>query len=176
MAEKNTKKTLCVAMIVRDAEQLVAQTLDNVESLADHVVIVDTGSIDGTIAAAESRGAKVSAFEWQDDFSAARNHCFAQTTGDWVLWLDAGETLEQREADAIREFVDTQSDPNKAYMLLIKQPRSQNDVAAEQVGRIRLVPRREGLTFSGRIRETMNASLEAAGIELDGLLCHHGKR
>ncbi len=169
MAEKNTSKTLCVAMIVRDAEQLVIQTLDNVKSIADHVVIGDTGSLDGTIAAAEQRGAQVSAFEWQDDFSAARNHCLAQATGDWVLWLDAGETLEKREADAIRDFVDNQSDPNKAYMLLIKQPRGQNDVAAEQVGSIRLVPRREGLAFSGRVRETLTASLEAVGIEIDGL-------
>jgi tetratricopeptide (TPR) repeat protein len=169
MVEKKTSRSLCVAMIVRDAEQLVAQTLDNIQPIADHIVIVDTGSQDDTIAVAEARGAQVSTFEWQDDFSSARNHCLAQTTGDWVLWLDAGETLQQREATAIRDFVNTQADSNKAYMLLIKQPRCQSDIAAEQVGRVRLVPRREEISFVGRIRESMTASLENANIEIDGL-------
>ena len=80
-------------MIVKDAEHKLARTLDSVKSFVDEIVIVDTGSTDGTISLAESYGAKVSTFEWVDDFAAARNFALQQCTGDWALWFDAGDVL-----------------------------------------------------------------------------------
>ena len=54
--------------------------------------MLDTGSADNTLAAAVRFGARVVSFEWQEDFSIARNALLKQLSGDWVLWLDAGET------------------------------------------------------------------------------------
>ena len=33
---------------------------------------------------------------WQDDFSEARNACAEHASGDWILWLDAGEDAEEQ--------------------------------------------------------------------------------
>ena len=73
--------------------------------LCDELMVVDTGSTDGTVMKAVNLGAKVSFFEWCDDFAAARNYGLAQLTGDWVLMLDGDEWLMPEVIAPIREAV-----------------------------------------------------------------------
>jgi glycosyltransferase involved in cell wall biosynthesis len=96
-----TSEKLSLHMIVRDAEHKLGRTLECVKSFVDEMVIVDTGSTDGTKALAESYGAKVYDFEWINDFSAARNFALSKTTNDWVTWLDAGDVISLK---AIQRF------------------------------------------------------------------------
>lgn len=95
-------------MIVRDAEAKLGRTLDGVKSFIDEIVIVDTGSTDGTIELAKSYGAKVIRFEWTDDFSEARNFALEATTGDWAMWLDAGDVIPP---ESIKRFVLLKKEP-----------------------------------------------------------------
>lgn len=62
--------------------------------MVDEIVIVDTGSMDGTLEIAREFGAKIVHHPWNDDFSEARNVSLANATGDWALWLDADEEVE----------------------------------------------------------------------------------
>jgi len=80
-------------MIVRDAEHKLGRTLEGVKSFIDEIVMVDTGSTDSTIEVAKSHGAIVYRQPWTDDFAEARNIALEHTTGDWVMWLDAGDVL-----------------------------------------------------------------------------------
>src|SRR5436190_5783574 len=82
---------LSVAMIVRSCQEELAATLRSVRDLADELVILDTGSTDGTREVASQFAALVIQQPWQDDFAAARNACLKHVSGEWVLWLDAGE-------------------------------------------------------------------------------------
>lgn len=85
--------TISIAMIVRDEAEMAPGFLASVHGLWDELVVVDTGSTDGTIELFEAAGAKVIAHEWTDDFAAARNVALANATGDWVLVLDADERV-----------------------------------------------------------------------------------
>lgn len=85
------KLSLC--MIVKDEEKVLARCLDSVRREVDEIVIVDTGSTDGTAALAKKYTDAVYSFPWTDDFSAARNHSFAQATGDFLMWLDADDAI-----------------------------------------------------------------------------------
>lgn len=80
-------------MIVKNEAAHLAQCLSKVQPYVDEIVVVDTGSTDDTVAIAQQYGARLSYFEWCDDFAAARNFSIAQATGDWVLTLDADEEL-----------------------------------------------------------------------------------
>src|SRR5205807_2424019 len=100
------KRRLTVAIIVRNAAEALAETLVCVRNLADEIVVLDTGSTDETPMIAEKLGANLQRREWQDDFAAARNACLTFVSGDWVLWLDAGERIGKEEGRLLREFID----------------------------------------------------------------------
>jgi len=174
----HNRPQLSVAMIVRDAQAALAETLHSIRQIADEIVICDTGSTDGTVPLARNAATKVVQRPWDDDFSAARNECLAHCCGDWVLWLDAGESLDEQDGPVLREFLKGMADPAKAYMMLVKVPPAGPSVAAEQIARLRLVPNHPGVRFAGAVRESVAASLAENGIAVEGVACsiHRGQR
>lgn len=89
----NVSNKISVVLIVKNEEVLLSRCLDSVKE-ADEIVIVDTGSTDGTLAVARQYTDKVFAdYTWNDNFAEARNHAKAKATGDWILTIDADEYL-----------------------------------------------------------------------------------
>ncbi|MEO1391550.1 MAG: glycosyltransferase [Cyanobacteria bacterium J06634_5] len=85
--------TLSICMIVKNEATNLPRSLASVKSVSDEIIVVDTGSTDKTVAIAQKAGANVSKHPWKDDFAAARNVSLQQATQDWILILDADETL-----------------------------------------------------------------------------------
>ncbi len=158
---------LTVAMIVRNEESVLAESLASVRLIADEIVVLDTGSTDQTVELARQWGAKTASTAWQDDFSLARNQCWRLASGQWVLWLDAGERLAAESALDLRSFVEAHADPNKAYLILVEIPAPDGGQSHEQAARVRLVPNRAQLQFVGRVRETLLPSIQSAGLAVD---------
>ncbi|MDG2990012.1 glycosyltransferase [Candidatus Synechococcus calcipolaris G9] len=80
-------------MIVRNEAEELAACLASVQGVVDEAIILDTGSEDSTIEIARNWGARVYEAPWPNDFAAARNLALRYVTTDWVLVLDADETL-----------------------------------------------------------------------------------
>ncbi len=113
-----TPQTISVCMIVKDEEKNLKRCLESVQGLADEIIIVDTGSSDNTKEIATQFTDKIYDFQWCDDFSAARNFCLKQAVGDWVLFLDADETISKSDHQMIKELVsDFQAE---GYLLTIR--------------------------------------------------------
>ncbi len=85
------KVSLC--MIVKNEEITLSKCLGSVNNFVDEVVVLDTGSTDKTPQIAAQFGAKVYYWTWNNNFSDARNEALKYVTGDWILVLDADETL-----------------------------------------------------------------------------------
>jgi tetratricopeptide (TPR) repeat protein len=85
--------TLSFCAIVKNEAQNLARCLASVRPYVDELIVVDTGSTDDTSAIAQQYGAKVSHFEWCNDFAAARNYACSIPSGQWILTLDADEEL-----------------------------------------------------------------------------------
>ena len=98
----NSGPTLSLCMIARNEEAYLQRCLASVRALVDEIVFVDTGSTDRTVAIAESFGARVFHLPWPDDFSVARNYALERATGDWILSLDADESIATRDHARIR--------------------------------------------------------------------------
>ncbi len=97
--------TLSLCMIVKNEEAFLEQCLLSVQGLVDEIVIVDTGSTDRTKEIALKYTAKVYDFQWCDDFAAARNESLKYATGDWILVLDADESLAKMDLNNIQSLI-----------------------------------------------------------------------
>ena len=96
---------LSICLITKNEEAHLARCLESVRGLHDDLVVVDTGSSDRTVDIARAFGARLFEFAWQDDFSRARNFCIEQAAGDWILSLDADESIALRDHAVIREWL-----------------------------------------------------------------------
>ncbi|PZD74179.1 SPBc2 prophage-derived glycosyltransferase SunS [Acaryochloris thomasi RCC1774] len=110
--------TLSLCMIVKDEERTLSRCLQSVQGVVDQMVVVDTGSCDRTPQIAQSHGAEVYTFAWCDDFAAARNAALQYVTGDWVLVLDADETLVP---DIISQLKQAIQQPDVLVINLLRQ-------------------------------------------------------
>lgn len=97
--------TISLCMIVRNEEKLLPQCLESVNAFVDEIIIVDTGSNDGTIEIAERFGAKVYRHPWEGNFSTHRNQSISYASSEWIFIMDADEELKRESGSIIQEAV-----------------------------------------------------------------------
>ncbi len=85
--------TFSLCMIVKNEEAVLDRCLSSIADLMDEIIIVDTGSTDGTKEIAGRYTDRIYDFPWQNDFSAARNFSFSKATMDYIYTADADEVL-----------------------------------------------------------------------------------
>lgn len=105
MAEAAPKPdpALTVLILTRNEEVHIGRAIASVGEIARHVVVVDSGSTDRTMAIARAHGAMVFTRAWAgyaDQFNWALHRLPADT--QWVLRLDADEIVTPDLADQIR--------------------------------------------------------------------------
>lgn len=99
------RQTISACLIVKDGEKTLRRTLDSLALWADEIVIgVDPATKDRTDLIigqfdADQRWKSVRAFTLSDKvldigFGPARNETVAKASGDWILWCDSDEELQ----------------------------------------------------------------------------------
>lgn len=166
---------LSVCMIARDASRFLPASLASVCGVAAEVIVVDTGSSDGTPELAARSGARVLYHPWTGDFSAARNASLQAATQPWILVLDADEILLRETVPALREALEG---PCEGYFVYIDSPL---DEAGEHVIRapiFRLFRNRPEHRFQGRVHEQIIDRVRASGPigESGVVIWHEGYR
>ena len=96
-----TRPLLSAALIVRDEAHHLEECLASLEGVADEIVVVDTGSTDGSVAIARGHGAIVLEQPWTGSFSVARNAGLERARGEWILYLDADERVRPIARDRL---------------------------------------------------------------------------
>ncbi|MEN3009334.1 glycosyltransferase family 2 protein [Pseudothermotoga sp.] len=92
-------------MIVKDEENNLPRCLESIKDFVDEIIIVDTGSKDRTVEIARRYTDKIYFFQWNNDFSAARNFSLKFPTGEWVLIIDADEEATEEMKNGLRNFL-----------------------------------------------------------------------
>ncbi len=106
------KNQVSLCMIVKNEEDYLPQCLESIKDIVDEIIIVDTGSTDKTVKIAESYGAKVYYFKWNNNFSEARNESLKYATKDWILILDADDELHSEYQENLKLLLNMQLDEN----------------------------------------------------------------
>lgn len=84
---------IALVLIARDEARCIERCLASARPWVDEMLVLDTGSTDATAELARAAGARVAAFDWIDDFAAARNAALALTDAPWRVVLDADEWI-----------------------------------------------------------------------------------
>lgn len=145
---------LGVHLIVRNEEELLARCLESIRPIADELIVVDTGSTDGTVDIALAYGAVVLTEDWTDDFAKARNVALSRSEAEWVLVLDADEAVT-KGADRLRACL-TETKAN-ALTVEMRNRTSQQPWDCVTFHPVRLFRRgsANGYHFEGRIHEQL---------------------
>ncbi len=91
--------SLSVIIIARNEAQRIEACLRSAQ-FAEEIVLVDSGSTDGTVAIARKYTDRVLETEWRG-YAATRQLALEHATQEWVLWLDADESVPPALRDEI---------------------------------------------------------------------------
>jgi len=112
-----TRRTLSVLMICKNEADRLNASLGSVAGWADEIVVLDSGSTDGTAELARQFTDKVWVTDWPG-YGAQRNRALDRCTGEWVLSLDADEVL----TEALKAQIDQALSGPDLHATVIKFP------------------------------------------------------
>jgi len=97
-------KMISICIITKNEEENLEECLRHLEKLNYEIVVVDTGSIDNSIATARKYTNHVYNYEWCDDFSAARNFSIGKASGDIIVVIDSDEFIIEFDKEDVEKI------------------------------------------------------------------------
>jgi glycosyltransferase involved in cell wall biosynthesis len=97
------KPPISVTIICKNAAATLPEVLQSVEPLCSEMVVVDSGSTDGSLQIAEDFGCKVLSINWQG-FGHSRITATHAASHDWILSIDADEMPDKQLQQAIQNL------------------------------------------------------------------------
>ncbi len=118
LAEKDMTVPVSILMPVKNEVQNLPRALRSV-AWADEIIIVDSGSTDGTDATARSFGAKVVQFEFEGTWPKKKNWALETLPfkHEWVFIMDADEVLPPDAEEEFRAIVSDEGNLNAGYWI-----------------------------------------------------------
>lgn len=92
---------LSITIIAKNEATRIERALASVRPLGTDIVVLDSGSTDGTQALCRELGARVIQTDWPG-YGVQKNRAVDAALNDWVLCLDADEQVTPELAEAIR--------------------------------------------------------------------------
>jgi len=154
---------LSLCLITRNEEANLATCLASCHSLADEIVVVDTGSTDGTRQVAHQFGARIFECPWDGSFSNARNIGLQHATGDWIFSLDADEYFDQENRERLRALVHKLGMDSAAFSLRQRSLTEDSPVFGVSYDQVRLFRNLPEIRWEGRTHEVVTPSLKRLG-------------
>ncbi|WP_046864817.1 glycosyltransferase family 2 protein [Microvirga massiliensis] len=111
---------LSIFIIARNEADRIGETIQAVRDLTDDLVVVDSGSADGTQAVAAKLGARVIHNDWSG-YGQQKRFAEDQCRHEWLLNLDADEVVPPDLASEIRALFERGEPPLQAYAFRIAE-------------------------------------------------------
>ena len=91
----SAKLPVSVAIIANNEADRIEMTLKSVSHFASQIVVIDSGSTDGTQDLCRSYGAEVYEESWKG-FAGQKNSLTDKCSCEWILYLDADEVITEK--------------------------------------------------------------------------------
>ncbi|MBM3232505.1 tetratricopeptide repeat protein [Candidatus Pacearchaeota archaeon] len=184
--------SISACLIVKDEEKHIENCLQSLKNLAEEIVIVDTGSKDKTKKIAEKFTDSISDFEWNGNFSEARNLALSKATKDWILSIDADESFSEEDCNKIKKMLEREKEAD-GFLLNCRTYTNDMGIAGWESCKddryeeskkatgfyvsklLRLFRNNKGFLFEGKIHETPHNSIKKAGGKVydTDIIFHH---
>ena len=115
-ADKQPSVPVSCFIVTKNEADRLGRTIASVRDLVDEIVVVDSGSTDGTQAIAEAAGAKVVFNAWPG-FGQQKRFAEMQCRNDWLLNVDADEVVTDALAAEIRALFANREPTHAGYWL-----------------------------------------------------------
>lgn len=100
--------TLSVVIVAMNEERTIGRVLEAVRSIADEILLVDSGSKDKTIEIAQKLGARVVHQDWLG-YAGQKNFALSLAKSDWLLSLDADEVMTPEAVAEVRTIISSET-------------------------------------------------------------------
>lgn len=110
------KHTLSVILITKNEADRVEKCLLSIKNLADEIIVLDSGSIDQTVAICEKYTDKVTITDWPG-FGIQKQRALNKASCDWVLSIDADEALDTEMQSQLLKLLSKDHIDKDAYKL-----------------------------------------------------------
>lgn len=114
LPRSSRRTTLSVMMIVRDEADRIEACLQSVAGWASEIVVLDSGSTDGTTDIVRRYTDKLWVTDWPG-YGPQRNRALDHCGGEWVLSIDADEVVTPELRDEIDRVLD---EPGRDFTVL----------------------------------------------------------
>ncbi len=158
-AAPTPRRRVSLTMIVRNEEANIGACLGSVADLVDEVIVVDTGSTDATREVAARCGARVFEFPWCDHFAAARNESLRHASGEWALWLDADDRLDEENRTKLKALFEGLGDEDVAYVMKVRSSVGPGGTGARVLDQVRLFRNHPYVRWRYRVHEQILPSI-----------------
>ncbi len=106
MIKSDQHLSLSVIIIAQDEADRIARCLSSVKPIADEIIVLDSGSADGTVKIAKQFTRQVHQTDWPG-YGPQKQRALVMACCDWVLSIDADEALTPELQDEIRILLQT---------------------------------------------------------------------
>jgi glycosyltransferase involved in cell wall biosynthesis len=96
-------KKLSAVIITLNEEKNIERCILSLQALTDEIVVLDAHSSDGTKAICEKNGVQFHERDWKG-YSASKNFANSLASHNWILSIDADETLSPELAESIAKM------------------------------------------------------------------------
>ncbi|NLY43356.1 MAG: glycosyltransferase [Clostridiaceae bacterium] len=145
-------------MIVKNESRYLGKCLESIKDLVDEMIIVDTGSTDNTVEIARKYGANVYSYEWDFNFSNARNKSLEHATMDWILLMDGDDEFDRNDTEKFIQLVNTsQKDGHFFITQSYTGEKPGKDIVSNL--NLRLLRNNGKYRFAGAIHEQITTSM-----------------
>jgi hypothetical protein len=151
------KLPMTLAIFVKDNESSLELVINSVKSIVSEIVVLDTGSLDNTVAIAEASGAAVYKCGFTN-FGDIRTVAAHLSTQPWILMLDSDELILEEDLVKFKELVEDKTAdawalPRKRWLELEMKTQLEPEVYPDwQVRLFRNVPY---IKFERRVHEVI---------------------
>jgi glycosyltransferase involved in cell wall biosynthesis len=169
---------LSIFIITKNEADRLPRTLAAVAGLSDDVVVVDSGSTDGTQALAAASGARVMQNAWSG-YGQQKRFAEAQCKHFWLLNIDADECVSPALAAEIRALFASGDPAADAYELRITEVFPGEDAPhplAYSLAPVRLYRRDKGQYSPSPVHDRVDLAPGAKVERLKGMIHHFSVR